>query len=374
MPNDVPDWTGLNQVNLVGGVSGDPLGDVGAPSLSPDQGQETITTGGGLNATGPTVLASFKAAVGSVIARVGALGAITKGSTTSVTPPFGQATSAGNFALACVGPAASATASTSPGWVKVVERFDVSAGGIAIWAKLNIGANEVAPTFTASAGPAPLVAQVAEFSGVATVGATDKTASIDSFGNPQVVQMAAADAAFGDLVVMASFFGLTNPATATFSEAFNNGASAVHMGDTGTTPSLFPASYSYAIVPLATVAQPVGVGTWDYDVVKFHAPVTGTVAQIVLPAVAGKAYRLAHIMALERATTAVGVAEEFQVLDGATPIWQTILACQAAINAIAQIQLTGLAIKGTAGNSMTIQFAACAASEQQRISVGAYLR
>jgi hypothetical protein len=55
-------------------------------------------------------------------------------------------------------------------------------------------------------------------------------------------------------------------------------------------------------------------------------------------------------------------------------IWQRQLAVGATAGDKDRCELTGLALKGTAGNSMTVAFSGNAAGISQVVSAGAYLR
>lgn len=206
----------------------------------------TIASAGLPQNTESQAIASFKAAVGQQIARVGAIGALTLGTgggPSTVTPPFAQATTAGNLLIAVVGTTAFNPATTSPGWVQA------SLAGpnqnVSVWYKPNCGASETAPTFT---GPsAILLALVVEFSGAKLVAPLDQTGANQNGGgaNPVTVTAGAADSAFGDLVVLGNKLVLNAAATMTWSDVWNNGITPVRLGDDGTTvqASHFMASY-----------------------------------------------------------------------------------------------------------------------------------
>lgn len=374
MPNDIPDWTGQQRVNIRGEISGLVLGDVGAPTLGPDSCTAQMQTGGGPGVSCCAVLASLKAAAGSIIAQVGSLGALAVGSNTSVSPAFGQATVAGHLLVAWVGSDSVDPTTAAAGWVKIKSGSPSGFKFVAIWAKPNCGSGESAPTFTAAGSTQPMYAQLGEFSGAATSSPTDQTTLDNEFASPLLPIMGAPDVTFGDLVVMAAYWQITSSATATFSEAFNNGAPAVHAGDTGSVARVRHASFAYAIIPPATVAQPLGVAPWDYDSFGNSAPAAGTAASVVLAAVAGKSYHVHTLMASQEAGAATANGVFYNLKDGASSVVIHLLAVIAAIGSNAHMEMTGAAFKITQGNSVTWQAGSSVTSQVEVVTIGAYLR
>lgn len=373
MPNDVKDWTIVNQVNLVGPVSGKNLGDPGTPIPAADSASDTVTT-----SVTPTlglgVLASLKAAAGSTIAQVGALGPVTAGSLGSVTPNYGQNTTAGNCVLAWVVSDIVEPSTVTAGWVKLL---DFTSGGlwVALWHHPNCGNADGRPVFTGSGNV--LVAQLGEFSGVATTTPSDQTASGKTTTTTLSLANSAADVGFGDLVAMASFWQGPARSGNSWSQVYNNGATAVAAGNfTGGSPIGIPlaTSFSYAIVPAGPVVNPVGVQIWPYDSAQQSQPGLGVAPSIVLAATPGKAYTLAMISAGLVPTTGAGDRQFVQALDGVTQVFSRVIACPGVIDQGVWFDFTGLAIKGTVGNSMTIRFGGIGANSQGSLSVGAYLR
>lgn len=183
-------------------------------------------------------LASFKAATGQQIARVGAIGAFTVGTgggPGAVTPPYAQPTTAGHLLLGVVGCDSNAVACATPGWVQAVIAGPNQ--DAAIWYKANCGAGEVAPTFTCIGTGTPMVAMVAEFSGVALVAPLDKTGALQTGAgvNPNTVTAAAADSAFGDLIVLANKNVINAAGAETWADVWNNGVTPIRLGDDGPT-------------------------------------------------------------------------------------------------------------------------------------------
>lgn len=373
-------------VSLLGAAT-NPLGDTTAASLAADQGVESIVATGGLQVV-DAALASLKPAAGQTVAQVGALGAPIVGGNTSVSPTFGQATVAGHC-LVCwvtsVDGGGGGPTTAAAGWAKIKDVATTGASHAAIWARLNCGAGEAPPVFTCGASTRPMTAQLGEFSGVATAAATDQTggasagpAGVSTF--TITVTNALADAAPGDLVLMCVTWeysgGLSQ--TATFADSFNNGMVTVHAGDTGTNSQRITSSFSYAIVPSFTAPFPFGTVPWDWDATGENGPAAGSQAKVILAAVAGRAYRVHTIAASQLTTGAVAPQSAIQVIDGgATVVWPRYLgsmSATAAIGVSAGFELTGMALKITAGNTLTIQHSAAQASVEQAVAIGAYLR
>lgn len=376
MPNDIPDWTSQHQAQIQGGSSLQFLGDTGAPALAADSGTLTPSKVDSPAVTG--VIASFKALTTFALVKAGAA---LVGSATAVNPLFGQATTAGNLLVACVTSPAGGTAPTTAaaGWVKHTDA-QLGGGWASIWYKPNCGSGEAAPQFTGgAAGNPPMAAQLCEYSGGATASPADQAGNAGGSVTQLVVTATGVDAAFGNLVVFCSRWVNASILTgAVFSAAFNNSAPAVQDGaltdNTGNHSDYF--LFFHGIIPAAVTSLPLGGRNWDYDSTGTNAPGAGNQAKVVLPATPGKAYRCAMIAASFRASAAPGgtVAQALQLLDGATVVWQVELALQNIAGDKDHVHLTDLAIKGTVGNSMTLQFAAAQASCVEMVNIGAYLQ
>jgi hypothetical protein len=367
VPNDIPDWTGHQHAGLVGLVSDAPLGDTGVSSLSADSATASCLTSGALNPS-LLVLVSFKAAAGAVIALVKA-GAFKVGSSSACAPAFGQATTAGSLLVAIAGCAGTVPAITGSGWVAG------TSGSLGIWYKPNCGAGESPPTFSAAGATSPIYAQLLEFSGADTSapGETSGTALSSAGASSITAACTAVDAAVGNLIVSGVLWSITPDSTATLTTSYNN-ATAVRAGDSGTLVEHVQAAFDYGVIPPATTIYPLGTAEWDYDVVGYSDPGGGTQASVVFPAVAGKAYRLAHISASEYQNATTAGSRLVQVLDGVTVIWKRRLGLPGVAGSVSGFDLSGLAIKGAVGNSMTVQFDAGVASIFQTVAAGAYLR
>jgi hypothetical protein len=373
MPNDVADWTRVNQEQIVGRAPlFTPLGDVTSPSLAPDSVVETFFGGNLVDHAG--VVASFKAAAGQVIARVGALGAFLVGPNTTITPAFGQATVAGHCLAAWVTAGQSAISSTSPGWVEI---FNAGINNNAsVWIKPNCGNGEAAPTFTAAGATRPMMAQLGEFSGVATVSPQENSGAVQSppIGYPMAIKAAAADVVTGDLLLCATVWRTSAAGTASFSDAYGNQATPVLAGNSGASSLIAHSNFTYAIIPALVGAQPLGVRSWDYDITGTSAPAAGAQATVTLAASPGKTYRAAF---LDAALVNTGVAAgrvTTALLDGAAVIFTGGLGAQAATGAMGLYAASGLGYKGTVGNSMTWRQSAGVANYVESVNIGAYLQ
>lgn len=361
-------------MDLVGGVSGLAQGDVSAPALAPDSDTESLVFSPGTPGGNLGLLASFKPAGAPAIALVKA-GAVAVGSAGAVAPAFGQATASGNFLLAWVSSDTGEPATAQAGWLKAV---DYAAGGmwVALWIKPNCGNGEAAPAFTGGGGNGPMIAQLAEFSGVALAVPTEHTATAATSGTTLSLAAAAADAAFGDLVVICSRWLLSQSGSPSFTDTFNNGASAVSAGVGVGASGGFPraANHAFAIIPPAQTSQPLGVQPWAYDVDGFSAPALGSQATVTLAATPGKAYTVTAAL-FTLVSNGAGTTNNNPVLtDGAGIVFEPAMGVEAATNRTAVMQLTGLARKMTAGNAVTCKWVAGAANVSESVYVAAYLR
>lgn len=375
MPNDVPDWVRVMLAQLVGRASAfTPLGDTTTPSPAPDSVTEQVAGGVPNGLSG--VLASLKVLTTFTLVKAGAP---LLGTGTAVNPLYGQNTTSGNQAVAFVTarPGGTEPTTAAAGWVKVKSVQGV-AGWQAIWCQPNLGASEAPPQFTGGgAGSILMGALLIEFSGGVTSSPTDSTGSGSAISGSLSITNAGADAAFGDLVLLCSAWSFANPSTGvTFSEAFNNGAAAVQAASINADHDIVGLRYvfTFAIVPAVTVSQPLGIANWAYDSVATSAPSLGVAPSVVLAATSGKAYTLAALIASLAVTTAAGDLQFVQVLDGASVVWQLLLGATGVIDATDRVALTGLAIKGTIGSSMTVKFFSIGANSRGTVAVGAYLR
>lgn len=373
MPNDIPDWTGQNLVQLISS-NGQLVGDVGGPTLAKDSAAEVLSTSAAVGASG-MALASFKAAAGLVPALVGAPGPILAGSFTHVAPLFGQATTAGNFLVACCIGQPTAPIVTGAGWALVVQA-GVPGINVAIYSKPNCGAAEAPPVFDVAGGTTAMIAQLAEFSGVLAAAPTDQVIGVIANAVTSIsATLPAKDVAFGDLVIVATRWSLGNPAAATLSDTLNNGAVFVPLGtlQAPTGPSRL-VNYGFAVIPVPVTAIPLGVRAWDYDAVGTSVSAAGAAASVILAAVPGKAYRAALIVCAMEVQTAGGGISTINLLDGVATLATSRSAVITTVGTIDRWSQSMTGLKGSVGNSMTLAFTAGLAGAPQSVTLGAYLQ
>lgn len=259
MALDAADWVVTHVANLQGRISGKDLGDLAAPLLVPDSVIETVNASAGFGGSGNIVLASFKAAVGSTIAKVGALGRLLVGTATSVSPAFGQAPTAGNLLVAWVSSGSSEPTTAQAGWVKLVSAQS-NGQWCAIWYKPNAAGADAAPTFTCSPGSNLMSAQLGEFSGAPTASPSDQTGSTGFSSNPYQVTGGANDAAFGDLVLTVSRVIVNPGGSVSFTDIINNGGVVVQAGSANVAvDGSWVCNDTYTIIPPAATSNPVWV-------------------------------------------------------------------------------------------------------------------
>lgn len=306
------------------------------------------------------------------------MGAVAVGSNTNVAPAFGQATVAGHGLVACVGASGAAEPTiTGAGWTKVVSVNPGGGSWLQIWVKPNCGAGEAAPSFQQAGGSTPMFAQLSEWSGMATAAPQEATGSASTNGTVLTVAASTADAAFGDLVVVAGRWVLSGSSPGTFADVGSNGAPApTHFDALGSSSGAFrQASFNYYIVPAAVAAQPLGVAPWAYDVTGTSAPATGTVASVVLAATPGKTYTCAAYSGEVAQTGATADAgEPLQLKDGTNILAIHRVGAAAGAGNTTTVERQNVAYKGTQGNSMTIVFGGAGATSLESVSIGAYLR
>ena len=192
---------------------------------------------------------------------VGAAGALTTGAT-SVTPPFGQATTAGNTIVLIVAAVGNASSFVQPsGYTSVDEAFD-PADNSAVWVyeKANCGAGETAPTFSVPLGT-KVWGQVTEWSGLPTTTPNDRGKSfVDDTASTSVTVEnrddflePLADLQSGELVIGAVLWRLSGATTATITDTFNNATATTLATDAGTSLADH-VHFSYGITSWGTVA------------------------------------------------------------------------------------------------------------------------
>lgn len=374
MPNDIPDWTAQAKANLVGGISGLDLGDVGVPALQVDTFQETISSGNSIKGSAVGVLASFKPVPGTP-GFGGNTGTPAVGTATSVSPTFAVATTAGNLLTAQVTSDIGEPTTGQAGWVKA---GSTGGGGLwtAIWFKPNCGNNEVAPTFTAAGGSAAMLAILAEWTNVVTVSPLDQTGGQSTTTPVLALSGSAIDSGFGDLVLVATRWGLMGAGAPTFTDTLNNNPTTSELGQAQSALGGINVASNFVAfrTRTPTAAQPLGVAPWRYDATGTSNPSTGGQASVVLAATPGKAYTAVFVDWNAGQTAAATFLQQGSLLDGAAQLWLFPMYVTVTTGFTFQKTAQGLAIPGTTGNSMTIKSGNATASINQAVAIGAYLR
>lgn len=136
--------------------------------------------------------------------------------TTSVTPAFGQATTAGNLLLAHIANDGntSAIATTATGWTQAGQAHATGVSQrAALFYKPNCGASETAPTFT-GAGANHVHAVLSEWSGANTSAPLDQTGTATGTATPLTVTASGTDGGTGRLVTAAYGWNTTTSVAA----------------------------------------------------------------------------------------------------------------------------------------------------------------
>lgn len=179
-------------------------------------------------------------------ALVGTLGAVAN----TLSPSFGQATTAGNLLIAWLGAndggSTAPFSTTSPGWTVISPQSGSAFNWAAIAYKANCGTSESPPVFSSAGGPSAPFTQLGEFSGGATSSPLDQSAA-GSGSTIQTAQNAAADGQGGDLIIAVVYWNAPG-GTQTASNALTDTSGATVTAHT-------------------TSAQPGGAGTVVYDFV-----------------------------------------------------------------------------------------------------------
>lgn len=128
-------------------------------------------------------------------------GTLVQKSSTSITPAFGQPTTAGNLLVGVVSINLNdALSTTAAGWVQAVQGS--ANPRIAMFYKENCAADETAPTFTCTLSGV-MHAVLFEFAGAATSTVLDKTGTAGSATSPWTAVTSAPDSAATDLAIVA---------------------------------------------------------------------------------------------------------------------------------------------------------------------------
>jgi hypothetical protein len=191
------------------------------------------------------------------IALVGAAGAFSAAGAATISPAFGQGTTAGNLLVAWVGAdnGSNTITTAQAGWVQAVNKaFGAgSTSQAAIWYKPNCGNTETAPTFTCTAA-LRMQAQLGEFSGAATTSVVDRTATGSGTASPQVVTTAGVDAQMNELQATAYDWSMT-AGTCTTTDTYGANATAINLGNDDSTSTFSHVRFSYAITTANNIAD-----------------------------------------------------------------------------------------------------------------------
>jgi hypothetical protein len=363
---------------------GNPLGDASAQQLLADAVTDTISPAPSL---GQLAIASFKPASGQTIARVGAAGALLQGTTTAVAPAFGQATVAGHLLVAVVSNSgAGPTISNGvAGWVQAVQ--NTSNVVATIFYKPNCGTGETAPAFASSGAVTNMVAQLSEWSGVATASPLDQIGTANSSSATTTVAATTIDAQAGDLVVMLARYGLGSTGTATFSDSINNSAVVNLSSDDGTLNQIRHTRAVYAINPATASGQGLAIvgfnlKSWPglYDGQGFNRPAAGTKATITLAANATRRWVADNATGYQAQVSGAAASIELRLIDGVSGGAATLLTQQSAITATAATVdrppplQSGRFANAAINTALTFEFASAVAGVVQAVSLGAYLQ
>lgn len=200
-------------------------------------------------------------------------GAVATG-TTSLTPAFGQSTTAGNF-LSCQLTSTNSTLITISGtpstWLQAVPASGFTSL-VFVFYRADCGAGESVPTFTANSGDA-LTAVLAEWTGVATTSPLDQSGIGSRSGNSVVITNSAADTTALDLCLAAIIYFNSKNATATFSSVWKPPSLGFPGGTNGNTGGTKTANWSYFPYGIYTA----GGGSAD-TVTSTASPSSGSVS------------------------------------------------------------------------------------------------
>lgn len=171
-----------------------------------------------------------------------------------------------------------------------------------------------------------------------TVGRSDSNAGNETVYVAQILDTLAAE--------------VINPGDASIAVALTNSPSIVNNGDNG----------------------PLVVRFTAYDSTGVSAPAAASQASVVLAATPGKTYTAVHLAASSgNGGTAVQQAAA-QLKDGTSLIYSMAVYLPGTTGANVSFNESGLAHKGTTGNSMTFQITAGTTGVSQTVNIGAYLR
>lgn len=169
------------------------------------------------------------------IALVGSTGSLTNATSGTLSPSFGQATTAHNLLVAVVASIKTTgttnTIDTPSGWTLAVSDTSKAEASVAVFYKADCAAGETAPTWTVASGRT-MYARLQEYSGADKIDPLDQTstAAVTSSGTSMTLTptMASADLVSGDLVCSMLALWAASGRTVSTSHSFNNGATVVN--------------------------------------------------------------------------------------------------------------------------------------------------
>lgn len=222
------------------------------------------------------------------VALVGSLGTVNTGTTTT-SPTFAQATTAGNFLVFWASMTNTAGVNLHPtppsGWDFVL-RSSAGSGGLnsafaAVYCKPFCAAGESAPSIT-SADAVFSAGALGEFSGVAT--APPFLAASNGGAGLGTVTLSRADLASGALLLACDTELLTKAGTITTGQSFNNGAAPSGNLNNDATSTLSHYRYAFGITTGNTVADTntpststMNLGDWEGVLLSAVPPLFGLV-------------------------------------------------------------------------------------------------
>lgn len=218
------------------------------------------------------------------IALVGTMGTVVTG-TTSASPAFGQATTAGNFLVAW-GATDISIPSLPSGWTGSTTGATGGDRPLIYW-KENCSASETAPTFTAASSTF-IAMRLAEFSGVVISSASDLTGEATGITSPADAQSFPAnpDVAAGELVIGCTFIVYSMGATKTTTHAYNNGATALQNVSNDATSTVNHYRFSYGITTGNASADDLTITFTITNISQHDSLIASFKSVAVLPGVA----------------------------------------------------------------------------------------
>ena len=158
----------------------------------------------------------------------------------------GESRTAGNLLVCFLSVLGSATTPTTPaGWsVAFSQNYATGTDSATIFYKIATGA-DAAPTIAAITGGS-LVAQLAEFSGNKTTSPLDQIGGVQSVSSPATASLGAADAASGELLLMAAA-DVRSTARASADTWTSNHGTITQAGNNNITSSTTHYSFGYCL-------------------------------------------------------------------------------------------------------------------------------